>query len=220
MTGGTAPDVLAQDAFTRSLTAGWGSADTGGAWSTSGTASAFSVSGGAGLMRLTSAGQTLGATLGSVSSTSTDLTLSAAYDKAQTGGGTYLSVLGRRVSSSSNYQANIRFEGSGAVTARLSAISGGTETVLVRSSSSLLTYTPGQAVRIRLQVTGTSPTTVRLKVWADGASEPASWQLSATSSTTALQAPGSIGLSQYLSTTSTSAPLVLSVDDLAARPVG
>ena len=68
----------------------------------SGTASAFSVSGGAGLMRLTSGGQTLGATLGSVSSTSTDLTLTAAYDKAQTGGGTYLSVLGRRVSASSD----------------------------------------------------------------------------------------------------------------------
>lgn len=220
VTDGGPADVLAQDAFGRSVATGWGSADTGGAWSTSGTASAFSVSGGAGLMRLTSGGQTLGATLGSVSSTSTDLTLTAAYDKAQTGGGTYLSVLGRRVSASSNYQANIRFESSGAVTARLSAISGGAETVLVRSTSSLLTYTPGQQVRIRLQVTGTSPTTVRLKVWADGASEPASWQLSATSSTSALQAAGSIGLSQYLSTTSTSTPLVLSVDDLTARPVG
>ena len=47
-----APRVLAADSFTRSVTGGWGTADTGGAWTASGGASSASVAGGTGLLRL------------------------------------------------------------------------------------------------------------------------------------------------------------------------
>ena len=72
---------------------------------------------------------------------------------------------------------------------------------------------------MRLQVTGTNPTTIRLKVWPAGATEPTAWQTTATDSTAALQGAGAIGLSGYLSGSVTNAPVVLRLDDLSARPV-
>jgi len=62
-----------------------------------------------------------------------------------------------------------------------------------------LTIPAGGKLNTRTQVTGTKPTTIRLKVWAASAAEPASWQLTATDSTAALQAAGSVGLTAYVS---------------------
>ena len=42
---------MAADAFNRSVTNGWGTADTGGAWTVGSTASNYGVSGGAGTMK-------------------------------------------------------------------------------------------------------------------------------------------------------------------------
>lgn len=68
-------------------------------------------------------------------------------------------------------------------------------------------------------MTGVSPTTIRAKAWAAGASEPSAWTVSSTDSTGALQAPGGIGVLTYLSSSATNAPITLSVDDLvASRP--
>ena len=56
----TAPPttVLAADAFGRTTTGGWGSADTGGAWTPVSGASSFSVAPGGGRIVLGAAGQT------------------------------------------------------------------------------------------------------------------------------------------------------------------
>ena len=70
-----------------------------------------------------------------------------------------------------------------------------------------------------MQVTGANPATIRLKVWAASAPEPAAWQLTATDSSPALQVAGSIGLTVYVSSGSTNAPIVAQVSSLAARPV-
>ena len=43
-----AATALASDAFTRTLTGSWGSADSGGPWTTSGASSNFAVTGGVG----------------------------------------------------------------------------------------------------------------------------------------------------------------------------
>ncbi|MBN1098038.1 hypothetical protein JKP76_19675 [Blastococcus sp. TML/C7B] len=71
---------------------------------------------------------------------------------------------------------------------------------------------------MRLQVVGTAPTTVRVKVWPAGSAEPTEWQRTATDSTAALQAPGGVGLTTYLSGSATNAPVALRMDDLAVRP--
>ena len=67
---------------------------------------------------------------------------------------------------------------------------------------------------MRIQVTGTAPTTVRTKVWRVGTAEPATWNLSVTDATANLQAAGSPGFSSYLSSSATNAPIVMSLDDL------
>jgi hypothetical protein len=73
-------------------------------------------------------------------------------------------------------------------------------------------------LQLRMQVSGTSPTTLRGKVWRAGQAEPAAWLLTATDSTPVLQAAGAVGLLGYLAATSTNAPLVARFDDFWAGP--
>ena len=75
-------------------------------------------------------------------------------------------------------------------------------------------------VRLRFQVVGANPTTLRLKAWADGQAEPSSWLYSATDSASSLQTAGAVGMRTYLSSTATNAPLVFSFDDFRATSVG
>ncbi|GMA86183.1 hypothetical protein GCM10025868_14330 [Angustibacter aerolatus] len=63
-------------------------------------------------------------------------------------------------------------------------------------------------------MTGTSPTTLRARVWRAGATEPTTWAVSGTDATAGLQAAGGVGVLTYLSSATTNAPVTLSVDDL------
>ncbi|POH58186.1 hypothetical protein CVS28_12085 [Arthrobacter glacialis] len=67
-----------------------------------------------------------------------------------------------------------------------------------------------------MQVTGTSPTTIRARVWEQGRPKPATWQRSITDTTAALQGPGSVGFASYLSGTANNAPLTVLLDNLKA----
>jgi hypothetical protein len=71
---------------------------------------------------------------------------------------------------------------------------------------------------VRLQVTGTGPTSLRAKVWVAGTTEPAAWAVSATDATAGLQAAGSVGVGDYLSGSATNAPVVVRFDDFQAGP--
>jgi hypothetical protein len=58
------------------------------------------------------------------------------------------------------------------------------------------------------------------KLWRVGTTEPTGWLVTATDSAAALQNPGSVGISAYLSSAAT-AGMTLSVDDLIATdPTG
>jgi PKD repeat protein len=212
------PVPFATDTFTRSVTGGWGSADTGGAWTSLGSATNLSVADGTGRMRMTSPGSSRGAVLNAVSSTDTEVLVEVTTDKAATGGGTYLTVE-PRVVSGSRYFADVRLLSTGGVSVRLGRIAGG-ETLLQTRTVTGLTYQPGTALRLRVQATGTSPTTLRAKVWRVGTPEPADWNASVTDTTAALQAAGGIALGTYLSSSATNAPVVASFDNLWAGPTG
>jgi hypothetical protein len=69
---------------------------------------------------------------------------------------------------------------------------------------------------VRLQTVGLNPTVVQAKVWKAGTVEPAAWQRSVSDSTAALQMAGGIGVSIYVSSSSTNAPVVVSLDDVSA----
>ncbi|KQZ90331.1 hypothetical protein ASD62_14575 [Phycicoccus sp. Root563] len=213
----TAALALAADAFERTLATGWGTADVGGAWTLGGTASRWSVSAGTGRVSL-NAGDGYTAALASVSSTDNEFRTTVTTDKVPTGGGQYVSLIGRRVSSTLDYRAKVRFASTGAVAVWLTRNESATETVLTSVTVPGLTFAAGDKMLVKLQTYGTSPTTLRVKIWKAGTTEPTAWLLTGTDSTSTLQVPGSVGLYAFLSGSTTNGPVVYGVDDLWVGP--
>jgi PKD repeat protein len=209
---------FATDAFGRSVSGGWGSADLGGSWAVTGTASRWSVGNGVGRISL-AAGSGGTASLASVSSTSTETAVTISTDKTPTGSGQYTSVIGRRIDASTDYRAKVRFMVGGSVVMQLTRMQSNSETVLTGVTVPGLTYAAGDRLKVRLQVFGTSPTTLKVKIWRDGQSEPATWLLTSTDGTAALQAAGGIGFYDYASGSMTNPPVVFSKDDLWVGPL-
>ncbi|MET0736370.1 MAG: PKD domain-containing protein [Microbacterium sp.] len=187
-------EVIGADAFARSLSGSWGSADTGGAWALSGGAAAFAVTGGRGVVTLAPS-HTREARLGVVSTTNAVVDVQVSSDVAAAGGAVSATVVGRLVGSSS-YSARVRFEAGGVL--RLYLLRN--ETLLGSFNG---TWTPGQPVNVRLSVRGTSPTALAAKMWTVGAPEPTSWQVSATDTLAELQAAGALTLKSAVSSSST-----------------
>ncbi len=212
-----APDpnaaFLAVDRFDRTVTGGLGTADKGGAWAPASTRQ--SVSGGVATFTLSAAGTQTLAYLAAVSSTAAETAVTLTTDKA-TDQTLSVSLTGRRVSTNNEYRARIRLQASGAVAVGVTRLAGSATDTLVGGEVTVagLKYTPGTQLKTRLQVVGTSPTTIRVKVWPAASAEPAAWQVERTDSTAGLQAPGGIGLLVYLSGSATTVPVSLLARDL------
>ncbi|BDZ45936.1 PKD domain-containing protein [Naasia aerilata] len=204
---------LAKDGFGRTVTGGLGSAETGGAWTTSGTASNYSVDGAAKIV--VDAGATRTAYLGTVSSPSTEVTTTVGLSGIPTAGSAYASVLGRRIGTE-DYRARTIVSSTGAVQLQLQR----TGTTLKTVNVTGLTVGNGDRLQVRVQVTGTSPTTIQAKVWKVGTTEPTAWQVTTTDSTDGLQAAGSIGIAGYLSASATPTRITFAFDDLWAGAPG
>lgn len=116
------------------------------------------------------------------------------------------------------YRLKPRVDSAGAVTVSAVRLSGG-ETALASAPVAGLSYAAGAQLKTRLQVSGTSPTTIRGKVWLSTQTEPAAWQVTATDSTAGLQTAGSVGVFTYISGSATNGPWVFRFDDLVAKPV-
>ncbi|MGY1815622.1 PKD domain-containing protein [Blastococcus sp. SYSU D00820] len=208
--------AFAADAFGRTVTGGLGTADLGGAWTVSAGATRQAVGNGVATLT-TGAGNNSGSYLGSVSQTSTDLTARLTLNQAPTGSGATFYLAGRRVGSA-QYTLRVRFLAGGAVRVGVVAWpNSSTETLLGAEVALPGTYTPGTALNLRFQVSGTGTTKLDGRVWT-GATEPTTWTVSRTDATAALQAAGGIGISAYLSSSATSA-VTWTVDDVSARPV-
>ena len=211
----TAPPVsshLATDAFGRTVATGFGTADVGGAWTVSGSAASWSVGGGAGTIS-TVKGSTLSAYLNSVSSNASDVSVSLRIPALPAGGSIYAGVVGRRVGTD-DYNARVIVGASGSVS--IQVLHGGT--ALKSATVTGLTASAGSVLHLRMQTMGVGTTTVQARTWLDGATQPGSWQVSATDTTAALQAAGSIGVRTYVSSGLTNGPIAVGVDDFTADP--
>jgi PKD repeat protein len=214
--GGPAP-TLAEDTFTRTTSAGFGPAETGGLWRTGGDAAQYAVTDGAGRITLTGPRAGPHVSLRDVSSSGTDVSLSVSPDATPDGGGLYVSVSARRVAGVGEYRAKLQLRANGTVGLSLGRVTAGIEIPLTSAVVPRgVTYAAGDRLRVRTSVTGTVPTQVSAKVWRVGTPEPDTWQLSATDVTPGLQGPGAIGVSLYLSSTATNAPIQIALDDLIA----
>jgi PKD repeat protein len=211
----TITDQYALDGFGRTVANGLGTADLGGAWTLSGTAANFSVNGSVGRI-LGTVNANRGAYLTTIRQTDFDTKVDLAIDVAATGGGTYANVINRRVSSGNDYRLKVRYLAGGSVSAILSRTVGNTETALGTVTVPGITVAPGDVLRVRFQTIGTSPTTLKAKVWRQGTAEPTAWLLTTTDSTAALAAAGDLGVLQYVSGSWTGTAPVLSVDNLSS----
>ncbi|QNG37268.1 PKD domain-containing protein [Geodermatophilaceae bacterium NBWT11] len=199
-----APAVLASDAFGRTVTGGLGQADTGGAWVASYGAARLSVTPGVAQLALTSPTNQTGAYLAGVSSTAVDLRTSVALSGPVTGGGTTVYVAGRRVGLNQEYRLRLRFQSNGAVGVAVTRLAGSATETLIGGEVTLPgRYTAGQVLQVDLRVSGSGTTTVSGSVWADGATAPVTPTVTRTDTTASLQAPGSVGLTAYLSGSAT-----------------
>jgi PKD repeat protein len=207
--------VFARDTFGRSVANGWGTAETGGAWTLSGTASLFSVNGNAGVMSV-AVGKTRGAFLNAVSAADVTGSVDLSWNQPASGSGTYAMFHLRRVGADS-YFARVRVQPS-VTSLAIMRQSGGVGTVL-GTVNLPLPYTPGDVWRLRFEAEGSSPTTLRAKLWNAAAAEPANWQVVQTDSTAGLQGAGAVGLEGYVSSTST-ATVNASFDELNVQSFG
>ncbi|WP_210509040.1 S-layer family protein [Naasia sp. SYSU D00057] len=212
VTGGTTPppaNAIASDDFADNATNGWGTATLGGAWTNgSSSSSMYSVSGGVGHLTPTTAGKTLDIFLNGVTSSNADVQATVSLSPMNAGGSVFASVIGRRVGTA-DYRARAVIAATGSVQLQLQRAG----TTLVSQTVSGLTYAAGDQLRIRLQVTGTNPTTIRAKVWKVGTTEPTAWNLTTTDTTAALQTAGSFGLGSYVGSGITTLPQDIRFDD-------
>ena len=152
-------------------------------------------------------------------STSADVTTTMSLGKLTTGTA-FLEVTGRRVGTNLEYDGLVKIASSGVVSAGLRRFTGTASAADVTAAVPTgIAYTAGMSLKVRVQVTGTAPTTLRMKVWPASAAEPANWLVTGSDSTASLQAAGAPGLRGYLSGTTTILPILWQVDDFVARPV-
>ncbi|WP_424348209.1 PKD domain-containing protein [Kocuria sp. CH-021] len=224
--GGTPPEepeeptdgsILIDDTFDRTGT-GWASPGTGLTWSTSGgTGITFATENGHGVVSWTTAGKSGTATVtGLDAQTDTDMTGIAALDPAPTGNGGYW-TLRSRLGAGDEYRATARVLNSGSVYASLGVSIDGNEQTVASVKVPNLTYAANDKISLRFSTTGTNPTTLRMKIWKTGTTEPTDWTLSTTNSTAELQRAGGVGVRYYISGSSTNGPGKLFLDRFTVR---
>ena len=208
------PPAFAFDTFSRIVANGLGTSEIGGPWTLSGAASGFSVNGSTARIAGAVAGNRA-AYLQSVTQTNVDMTADVALDTASTGGGAYVSLIGRRVSNNNDYRLKLRYLPGGSVVAYLARTVGGTETVLASTTVTGLTVNAGDVLTTRFTVSGTTTTTLRAKVWRQGTTEPQNWLMTTSESTPAvLQGSGGVGILLYVSGSWTGTAPAITVDNL------
>ena len=82
-----------------------------------------------------------------------------------------------------------------------------------------MTLDAGTNYLIRVQVFGIGETTIRSKIWVDGAVEPAEWQMSTTDTTPGLQGAGHMGIETYVGGGFDPLPISVYIDDFVATEV-
>jgi hypothetical protein len=215
-----AGQVHVQDSFSRSLSDSWGSAGTGGAYIYGGGTNAnqaFDVNGSAGTILMSSPNIGRDAILQNVNIVNADITFRVQTDKISDRGSQEVVFLARYQNSNTMYRGRIRMFGNGEVFVQaVRGVDGSWLNLGSNTQVQGLTHTPNTFFWVRAQVTGTNPTTIRIKAWANGQSEPSGWNYTVTDSSSALQTSGAVGLRVWLGS-ATNAPVRFTFDDFLVK---
>jgi len=208
-------NATTQSAHVR-LTFYFQAAEAGGPYALAGPPADFAVNGSAGTITLRAARANRAAYLSRIAAMNVDETVRVATNKRATGGGQYVYELVRSNTHVGNeYRGKMRLDNGGRVHIQVTKVLANVETNLGREVVVPgLIYRPTTALWMRLQVRGTVPTRLRMKVWPVGQVEPSHWQYGVADSEPKLQQAGSVGLRAYLSGKSTNASVLVSFADL------
>lgn len=198
------------DHFERTVASGLGTADVGGSWT---APASTSVGSGHATLPL-SAGRSGLVALDQATLAGVDLRAVTWLDGAPNGSGGQVTLIGRRVAGVGDYRFRVQVDGAGRLTgALLRAPAGAAPVRLAAGNLPGVTYAANLKLNLRLSVSGTSPTTLRAKVWPATGTEPASWTMVATDATAGLQTSGSTGFQAGLTSTVTNGPIRAHLDD-------
>jgi PKD repeat protein len=217
----SAVQEIASDAFGRTANNSWGSADKGGPWSVNTANGVSSVGGGRGQVSL-AANTASWAYLNQVSTARVDIAFEQFLDKLPVGNGTRAeNTVYLRRSSSGTYRGIVRVQPNGSVRVSLARSVPGSSVTTIATEVTVpgLTLAAGDGLQVRGEAVGTSPTTLRLKVWKSGTGEPSGWTVSTTDSTVGIQAAAAIGMAPLLPSGVTNAPIRMTFDDFVATAV-
>lgn len=197
------------DTFTRTVSNGWGTADTGQAWTTSGgAASDYAVGSGVATVSLSAVNSSRWITT-PLNATTVDFYATVKSSVVAAGAPVVAWLLGRYVDQNNWYAARVVFNTNSTVTIEIWKDVAGTEANVV-SSASLGSYTAGQTWRARFQIDGNM---LRAKAWPTSGSEPLAWSVALAD--TSLTAPGGVGIRTRLNTGNTNTlPVTVTVDDI------
>jgi CSLREA domain-containing protein len=213
--------TFAQDSFSRSVADGWGNADVGGAYTLSDAAADFAVNGSGATVTIPAANQTRLALLDATAAQDVDIVFRVQTDKLASGVSEHAYFIGRHVSPSTEYRGQIRFDPKRNIFVRAVRINNGISTALGSDTKVVgVTHAANTYIWVHAQIVGTNPTTIRIKAWADGQAEPATWQYSVTDATASLQTAGTLGLAANLPISTTNAPVVFTFDDYLVTSPG
>jgi hypothetical protein len=204
------PTSYASDNFNRSVVGGWGNASAGGPWTPVSNPESFAVNGQKGTISVP-AGQARQIELRSINASRLSVVVTVDTNRLPTGGSHLIFVVARRRDAATMYRARLRLAPNGSVHAGVE-VNG---TLLDEEPVGGLSHTPGTPLRLRAQVTGTNPTTIRVKAWKANSSEPSAFALTVTDNTSGLQQGGAVGLGAR-STETVGGPVAVTFDDLSA----
>jgi hypothetical protein len=218
------PTVIAQanlyalDTFSRTSVNTWGSADQGGAYTLTGTAADFDVGSGTGTIIVSAANQTKEANLAGILMDDTDQRLLWSLGTTPAGGLMTVRTYARKVDANNLYMLGVFITTSNAFQVHAKKIIGGVTTAVGSTATVAgLSFSTGVNYWIRTSVTGSSPSTLTVKVWADGTAEP-DWQFSAQDNDTILQATGSVSVIARAEASATSVPNTFTFDAYQVFP--
>lgn len=180
------------DTYNRSVSGGWGTADSGGAWSIAGTPSNWSVAPVTGSITVSPKGTELGYQ-SSVSVRDVEILTKVVLPLGPGSANTYAYVLGRASANASSYYRVGILQNTNTSTSFL-RVQRSDGTQLRTDQSTGIPSGNGRAVWLRVQFQGAGPTAIRVRAWADGSSEPPMWQFDSTDGTAAMQNAGAVGV--------------------------
>jgi hypothetical protein len=205
--------VLVQDFYARTTSGTWTNADKGGPYSLAGSSTSFNVNNGSGAMTVPAAGAGRGALLNNINAQNVDIKFKVNANKVAVGGKYYVYAIARH-NGNNEYRPRLIFNTDGSISVHASILVNGVETGLGNPVNVAgLSQCNCKWIWFRAQVFGTNPTTIRVKAWADGSSEPSGWQYTSTNSNAVCQQSGSVGLRTYLSASVTNAPVTFRFDN-------